>query len=172
MTYGFDTNEHRVANVYERGTARGGPREEHKDTTGCVSFRLARAHAERECPVYHDALLNSLPQREFNQTELAEHAGVSRQSVGRHLDILVDAGIIEPVDETSRQRYRFAPESPVSEALVRLDERSQRQSLSARASCSSPRRHAVLATNTEDETRSGSEGVAGSSMRCSERIRE
>ena len=167
MTYGFDTNEHRVANVYERGTARGGPREEHKDT-----FRLARAHAERECPVYHDALLNSLPQREFNQTELAEHAGVSRQSVGRHLDILVDAGIIEPVDETSRQRYRFAPESPVSEALVRLDERSQRQSLSARASCSSPRRHAVLATNTEDETRSGSEGVAGSSMRCSERIRE
>ena len=123
-------------------------------------------------PYIIGALLNSLPQREFNQTELAEHAGVSRQSVGRHLDILVDAGIIEPVDETSRQRYRFAPESPVSEALVRLDERSQRQSLSARASCSSPRRHAVLATNTEDETRSGSEEVAGSSMRCSERIRE
>ena len=167
MTYGFDTNEHRVASVYEEELHE----EDREKSTKTPSGWLALTQNE-SVPYIIGALLNSLPQREFNQTELAEHAGVSRQSVGRRLDILVNTGIIEPVDETSRQRYRFAPESPVSEALVRLDERSQRQSLSARASCSSPRRHAVLATNTEDETRSGSEGVAGSSMRCSERIRE
>ena len=72
-------------------------------------------------PYIVDALLDGPPQREFNQTELAEHAGVSRQSVGRHLDLLVDIGVLEPVDGTSRQRYRFDPDSPVSEAIVRLD---------------------------------------------------
>lgn len=68
-----------------------------------------------------DALLDLPPYREFNQTELADMANVSRQSVGRHIDLLVGLSIIERVDGTSPQRYRFDPESPVSEALVRLD---------------------------------------------------
>lgn len=72
-------------------------------------------------PYIVDALLDAPPHREFNQTELAEHAGVSRQSVSRYLDVLVDVGIVEPVGETSRQRYRFNPENSVSEALIRLD---------------------------------------------------
>jgi response regulator of citrate/malate metabolism len=72
-------------------------------------------------PYIIDALLDAPPHREFNQTELAEHAGVSRQSVSRYLDLLLDVGIIESVEETSRQRYRFDPENHVSEALIRLD---------------------------------------------------
>ena len=72
-------------------------------------------------PYIVDALLDAPPHREFNQTELAEHAGVSRQSVSRYLDLLVDIGIVEPIGETSHKRYRFNPESSVSEALIRLD---------------------------------------------------
>lgn len=72
-------------------------------------------------PYVVDALLDLPPRREFNQTELAEHAGVSRQSVSRHLDLLLAAGIVEPVGDTSPRRYRFDEESPVSRALIRLD---------------------------------------------------
>lgn len=68
-----------------------------------------------------DALLDLQPRREFNQTELAELAGVSRQSVGRHLELLLETGIIEPVANTNPQRYRFDEKSSVSEAIVRLD---------------------------------------------------
>lgn len=72
-------------------------------------------------PYIIDALLDLLPRREVNQTELAELAGVSRQSVSRHLDLLLTAEIIEPVEGTSPQRYRFDPESRVSQALVELE---------------------------------------------------
>lgn len=72
-------------------------------------------------PYIVDALLDAPPHREFNQTELAEFAGVSRQSVSRYLDLLVDIGIVEALDSTSPQRYRFDPENRVSEALIRLD---------------------------------------------------
>lgn len=68
-----------------------------------------------------DALLDLPPHREFNQTELAELAGVSRQSVSRHLDLLVGVEVIQPVSGTSPQRYRFNPESDVSQAIIQLD---------------------------------------------------
>jgi DNA-binding MarR family transcriptional regulator len=68
-----------------------------------------------------DALLDLPPRREFNQTELAEQADVSRQSVSRHLELLLAAGVIETVENTRPQRYRFDPESDVSQAIIRLD---------------------------------------------------
>lgn len=68
-----------------------------------------------------DALLDLPPRREFNQSELAEHAGVSRQSVSRHLDLLLDVGVLEPVENTDPARYRFDPTSDVSRAIVELD---------------------------------------------------
>lgn len=68
-----------------------------------------------------DALLDLPPHREFTQSELAEMADVSRQSVNRHLDLLLAIEVIEPVDATSPQRYRFDPHSDVSEAIVSLD---------------------------------------------------
>jgi Fe2+ or Zn2+ uptake regulation protein len=48
-------------------------------------------------------------------------AGVSRQSVYTHLDFLLALGVMESVEDTSPQRYRFDPESDVSRALVQLD---------------------------------------------------
>lgn len=72
-------------------------------------------------PYIIDALLDLAARREFNQTELAELAGVSRQSVARHLDLMLTAGIIEAVEHTSPQRYRFDPGSDVSRALIELD---------------------------------------------------
>ena len=72
-------------------------------------------------PYIIDALLDLPPRREFNQSELAELADVSRQSVNRHIDLLIEVGIIEPVEETSPQRYRFDERNDVSRALIQLD---------------------------------------------------
>lgn len=72
-------------------------------------------------PCIVDALLDQPAHREFNQTELADLADVSRQSVARHLDLLLAAEIVEPVENTRPQRYRFDEDSRVSRALIELD---------------------------------------------------
>lgn len=66
-----------------------------------------------------DALLDLPHHREFNQTELANMANVSRQSVANHRELLLDVRVIEQVQGTSR--YRFNPESEVSRAIIQLD---------------------------------------------------
>jgi hypothetical protein len=68
-----------------------------------------------------DTLLGMPPHREFNQSELAEFAGVSRKSVNTHLPLLEDLEVVEPVPNTSPTRYRFAADTEVAEALIRLD---------------------------------------------------
>lgn len=68
-----------------------------------------------------DALLDRPPHGQFTQTELANAADVSRQSVHRHLDLLLDIEVLQAVEGTSPQRYRFDPESEVSQAIVQLD---------------------------------------------------
>lgn len=68
-----------------------------------------------------DALLDLPGHREFNQSELAEQAEVSRQSVSRHLDLLLGINVIEEVPNTRPQRYTFNPGSDVSKAIIRLD---------------------------------------------------
>lgn len=68
-----------------------------------------------------DAIMYFPPHREFTKTELAERADVSRQSVYNHIDKLVYLDILEPVSDTSPQRYRFDHESEVSEAIIRLE---------------------------------------------------
>ncbi|MCX2819082.1 hypothetical protein EGH25_06920 [Haladaptatus sp. F3-133] len=59
-------------------------------------------------PVLVDALLDLPPNREFNKTELAEHAGVTRQTVGNYTDLLIETRLIEEVPKTSPRRYRVA----------------------------------------------------------------
>jgi DNA-binding transcriptional ArsR family regulator len=61
------------------------------------------------------------PHRECNQSELTEQADVSRRSVSRHLDLLLDSDVRERGENTRPQRYRFGPESDVSQAVVRFD---------------------------------------------------
>lgn len=71
-------------------------------------------------PVVVDALLDLPPGREFNKTELADHAGVARQTVGTHIDLLLDLEVVEPVPNTSPRRYRVA-ESDVVQRLFELN---------------------------------------------------
>ncbi|MFB6175822.1 MAG: hypothetical protein ABEI99_01510 [Halobaculum sp.] len=68
-------------------------------------------------PILIDALLDLPPSREFNKTEFADHAGVTRQTVGSYVDLLVETDVVEPVPETSPQRYRLAESEVVRELL-------------------------------------------------------
>lgn len=66
-------------------------------------------------PILVDALLDLPPNREFNKTELAEHAGVTRQTVGNYTDLLLEVELIEEVPNTSPRRYRVADSDVVRE---------------------------------------------------------
>ncbi|ERH02613.1 MAG: hypothetical protein J07HN6_00651 [Halonotius sp. J07HN6] len=71
-------------------------------------------------PIIIDAILTLPPGREFTKTELADHAGVTRQTVSKYIDRLLDLDIIEPVPNTSPRRYRVA-DSDVVEELFALN---------------------------------------------------
>ncbi len=71
-------------------------------------------------PLLIDALLDLPPGREWNKTELAEHAGITRQTVGAHIDVLVETAVVEPVSDTAPRRYRLA-DSEVVERLFELN---------------------------------------------------
>lgn len=58
-----------------------------------------------------DALMDAFPRAEFTKSELAAEAGVSRQSVYTHLDLLLALDVLEPVERSSPQRYRVNDES-------------------------------------------------------------
>ena len=71
-------------------------------------------------PLVIDALLESPPNREFNKTELGKHAGVSRESIRKHLDILLKFGIMEEVPDTSPTCYRLNDKGIVTKELFEL----------------------------------------------------
>jgi len=71
-------------------------------------------------PILLDALVDLPPGREFNKTEFADHAGVTRQTVGTYVDLLLEVDVVEEVPNTSPQRYRLA-ESPVVRGLLELN---------------------------------------------------
>ena len=66
-------------------------------------------------PVLVDALLDLPPNREFNKTEFAAHAGVTRQTVGNYTDLLLEVELIEEVENTTPRRYRLADSEVVRE---------------------------------------------------------
>jgi len=71
-------------------------------------------------PILIDALLDLPPGREFNKTELADHAGVTRQTVSNYTDLLLEFDIVEEVPNTTPRRYRVA-ETPVVQQLFELN---------------------------------------------------
>lgn len=71
-------------------------------------------------PILLDALLTLPPGREFNKSELADHAGVTRQTVGNYTELLLETEIVEEVPNTSPRRYRVA-KSDVVEELFELN---------------------------------------------------
>ena len=68
-----------------------------------------------------DALMDALPGSEFTKSELAREAGVSRQSVYTHLDLLLALGVVEPVEGTSPQRYRVTRDSDLLTLLHQVN---------------------------------------------------
>lgn len=66
-----------------------------------------------------DALVQVDPRKEFNQTELAEFAGVSRQSVRRHIDKLVECGVV--TETAGGRRYHYNLDSPVGQLIAELN---------------------------------------------------
>ncbi|WP_136717367.1 helix-turn-helix domain-containing protein [Halorientalis salina] len=66
-------------------------------------------------PILIDALFDLPPGREVTQTELAEHTGVTRQTVSNYIDLLLEVEIVEEVPNTSPQRYQVANSDVVQE---------------------------------------------------------
>lgn len=77
-------------------------------------LRLTR---HESIPIVIDALLDLPPGREFNKTELAEHAGVTRQTISTYTDLLLDLEVIVEVPNTSPRRYQLADSAVVRELL-------------------------------------------------------
>lgn len=71
-------------------------------------------------PLVIDALLDSPPGREFNKKELGTHAGVSRESVRKYIDTLLEFNIVEEVADTEPQRYRLNDEGKATRTLFEL----------------------------------------------------
>jgi DNA-binding MarR family transcriptional regulator len=66
-------------------------------------------------PILIDAILTLPPGREFTKTELADHAGVTRQTVGKYIDLLLETEIVEEIPNSSPRRYRVAKSAAVQE---------------------------------------------------------
>ena len=67
-------------------------------------------------PVLVDALLDWPTDREFTVQEFADHAGVVRQTVSKHREVLLEVELIEEVPDTYPQRYRIT-DSPATKEL-------------------------------------------------------
>lgn len=72
-------------------------------------------------PFVVDALLDAPLQYEFTTGEIAQRAGVSPQSVRTYIGILTALGIVESLDDTTPQRYRFNPEGLVMQEIYNLN---------------------------------------------------
>ena len=66
-------------------------------------------------PILIDAILTLPPGREFTKTELADHAGVTRQTVSKYIDLLLETEIVEKIPNSSPRRYRVAKSNVVQE---------------------------------------------------------
>ena len=68
-----------------------------------------------------DALMDSLPGTEYTKSELATDAGVSRQSLYTHLDLLLALDVLKPVEESSPQRYHVNSDSELLSLLHQVN---------------------------------------------------
>jgi hypothetical protein len=70
-----------------------------------------------------DALMDALPGTEYTKSELATEAGVSRQSLYTHLDLLLALNVLEPVEDSAPQRYQVNAESELLNLLHQVNGR-------------------------------------------------
>jgi Fic family protein len=69
-------------------------------------------------PILLDAILTLPPGREFNKSEFAAHAGVTRQTVSNYIDLLLETEVVEEVPNTSPRRYQVAKSDVVEELFA------------------------------------------------------
>jgi len=69
-------------------------------------------------PILIDAILTLPPGREFTKTEFAEHAGVTRQTVGKYIEFLLETEVVEEIPNSSPRRYRVANSDVVEELFA------------------------------------------------------
>ena len=67
-----------------------------------------------------DALMDA-PDHHFSKSELADHAGVSRQSVHTHLPLLRRLDIVRVADDSSPEKYTLNSGDEFVRELHRLD---------------------------------------------------
>jgi DNA-binding transcriptional ArsR family regulator len=68
-----------------------------------------------------DAVMDAVSRSEFTKTELADRAGVSRQSVHTHVDLLLELDVLDPVADSSPQRYRPNADSDLLTLLHQVE---------------------------------------------------
>lgn len=68
-----------------------------------------------------DALMDSLPGTEYTKSELATDAGVSRQSLYTHLNLLLALNVLDPVEDSSPHRYRVNADSELLSLLHQVN---------------------------------------------------
>lgn len=66
-------------------------------------------------PILIDTILTLPPGREFTKTELANHAGVTRQTVSKYIDLLLETAIVEEIPDSSPRRYQVTKSDVVQE---------------------------------------------------------
>lgn len=67
-----------------------------------------------------DALIDGHPDS-FNKSELADFAGVSRDTVHDHLERLEELNIAKDTGHGRQSRYQFNPDSDVGDAIISVD---------------------------------------------------
>lgn len=73
-------------------------------------------------PYMIDAFLDYSPAEQFTKKELASQAGLTPKSVRKHIDVLLDLGIVESVDAGGRwPKYTLNAESPITQKIVELN---------------------------------------------------
>jgi len=92
-----------------------------------------------------DALLESSPAREFTPDELGDEAGSTGKSVEKHLDKLVELGVIDELEDRDPIRYSLNERSPITQKLYELNTTVQRvkEEDLPKSLTSSPRRKIV-----------------------------
>lgn len=92
-----------------------------------------------------DALLESSPAREFTSEELGEEAGSSGKSVEKHLDKLIELGVLDKLEDRDPVRYSLNQRSPTTQKLYELNTTVQRvkEGDLPKSLTSSPRRKIV-----------------------------
>lgn len=68
-----------------------------------------------------DALLESPPEMPLNKSELSRRTGISRNSIKKHIELLVNLGVVEEIDDSGWAEYKLNDDGRVTIELFELN---------------------------------------------------